>query len=68
MKADILSLKMYAGIQERSEGFHQLLAKWFPFAIYYPVEDETVDVYAVLDCRRDSKWIVKRLDLPQSDS
>jgi hypothetical protein len=39
-----------------------MLAKRFPFAVYYLIENETIDVYAILDCRRDPEWIVKRLD------
>jgi hypothetical protein len=62
MQADVRSLKVFAGIHEMSEGFHRMLAKRFPFAVYYLIEDETIDVYAILDCRRDPEWIVKRLD------
>ena len=62
IQADVRSLKLYAGIHEMSEGFHRMLAKRFPFAVYYLIETETIDVYAVLDCRRDPGWIVKRLD------
>ena len=31
-------------------------------AVYYLIEDECVDIYATLDCRRDPEWIAKRLD------
>ncbi len=62
IQADVRSLKVYAGIHEMSEGFHRMLAKRFPFAVYYLIERETIDVYAILDCRRDPDWIVKRLD------
>lgn len=62
MQADLRSLKVFGGIHEMSDGFHRLLAKRFPFAVYYLIERETIDVYAVLDCRRDPDWIVKRLD------
>ena len=66
MQADVRSLKVFAGIHEMSEGFHRILAKRFPFAVYYLIEDETIDVYAILDCRRDPEWIVKRLDSPRT--
>ena len=62
IQADVRSLKLYAGIHEMSEGFHRMLARRFPFAVYYLIENETIDVYAILDCRRDPEWIVKRLD------
>jgi plasmid stabilization system protein ParE len=59
--ADVQSLRLYAGIHERAEGFHRMLAKRFPFAIYYLIEEERIDIYAILDCRRDPNWIMKRL-------
>lgn len=62
MRANVRSLKVFAGIHELSDGFHRMLAKRFPFAVYYLIEHETIDVYAILDCRRDPEWIVKRLD------
>lgn len=55
--ADIDSLKLYAGIHRRVLGYHCLLAKRFPFAIYYEVSSKEVRVWHVLDCRRDPKWI-----------
>lgn len=61
MWADVRSLKVFAGIHETSDGFYRLLAKRFPFAVYYLIEQETIDVYAILDCRRAPEWIVKRL-------
>jgi plasmid stabilization system protein ParE len=62
IQADVRSLKIYAGIHEMSEGFHRMLAKRFPFAVYYLIQNENIHVYAILDCRRDPEWIVKRLD------
>ncbi|NQT12584.1 MAG: type II toxin-antitoxin system RelE/ParE family toxin [Planctomycetes bacterium] len=61
IQADVRSLQLYAGIHEMAEGFHRMLVKRFPFAVYYLIEDECVDIYAILDCRRDPEWIVKRL-------
>ena len=49
--ADIESLQLYGGIHEVAFGYHRSLAKTFPFAIYYRIEETTVKVYAVLDCR-----------------
>lgn len=61
--ADIDSLCLYGGIHARSEkGFYRLLAKRFPFAVYYRLEhDDIVFVYAVLDCRRRPAWTRNRL-------
>jgi len=38
VQADVKSLHIYAGIHEIVGGFHRMLAKRFPFAIYYLVE------------------------------
>jgi hypothetical protein len=59
--ADIDSLKLYGGIHRKSFGWHRSLAKRFPFAIYYEVKAEQIFVRAVLDCRRDPKWIRQKL-------
>ena len=51
---DIDSLALYGGIHRKVFGFHCLLAKRFPPAIYYRVEDRnTAAVYRILDCRQD---------------
>lgn len=60
--ADIESLYLYAGIHIVISGYHRLLAKRFPFAVYYKLKDKTIFVYAVLDCRRDPTWIKRRLE------
>jgi hypothetical protein len=44
-----------------SDGFCQMLVKRFPFAVYYLHEGQVIEIYAILDCRRDPEWIVKRL-------
>ncbi|PAU76893.1 MULTISPECIES: type II toxin-antitoxin system RelE/ParE family toxin [Halomonadaceae] len=61
LSADIDSLRHHAGIHQRVFGFHRLLAKRFPFAIYYSVNADEVRVYAILDCRRAPEWIRQRL-------
>lgn len=59
--SDIDSLRLYAGIHLKVFGFHRLLSKRFPYAIYYTVENETAFVWAVLDCRQDPDKIRERL-------
>ena len=59
--SDIDSLQIYAGIHALHFGYHRLLSKRFPFAIYYRVENEIARVRAVLDCRRNPAWIRERL-------
>lgn len=51
--SDIDSLLLYAGIHRKVFGFHRALSKRFPHGIYYLIEDETVVVYRVLDCRQN---------------
>ena len=59
--SDIDSLQLYAGIHAVYFGYHRLLSKRFPFAVYYRVEGDVADVYAVLDCRRDPGWTRNQL-------
>lgn len=59
--SDIDSLQVYAGIHPILFGYHRLLSKRFPFAVYYLIENASVRVYAVLDCRRNPAWIHDRL-------
>lgn len=60
--ADIESLRLYGGVHRQAyRNYHRLLSKRFPFAVFYKVEQETVFVHAVVDCRRDPAWIRKRL-------
>ena len=59
--SDIDSLQIYAGIHGLHFGYHRLLAKRFPFAIYYRIENQAIRVYAILDCRRNPAWVRNRL-------
>ena len=52
--SDIDTLMLYAGIHRKVLGFHRLLSKRFPHAIYYQIEAENeAVVYRVLDCRQN---------------
>jgi plasmid stabilization system protein ParE len=53
--SEIDSLLLYAGIHRRVFGFHRLLSRRFPYAIYYRKNERTVEVWRVLDCRQDPK-------------
>ena len=60
--SDIGSLVISAAMHSVHFGkYRRLLSKRFPFAVYYQVMDQTVLVYAVLDCRRRPAWIRNRL-------
>ncbi len=62
ISADIESLRLYAGIHPVFFGkYHRLLAKRFPFAIYYRVIGEEIRIYAVFDCRRNPVWLKEKL-------
>ena len=55
--SDIDSLALYAGIHRKVFGYYRLLAKRFPYAVYYTLEEDVVVVTRVLDLRRDPKRI-----------
>jgi len=60
--SDIDSLVLYGGIHRTVFGFHRVLSKRFPYAIYYRVDGgEVAVVYRVLDCRRDPERIRRTL-------
>jgi hypothetical protein len=51
--SDIDSLQLYAGVHAKVFGYHRLLAKRFPFAVYYKVDGDICLVWRVLDCRQN---------------
>lgn len=59
--AEIDSLVLNAGIHRIQFGYHRLLAKRFPYAIYYRVSRDEAVVHRVLDCRRDPRRIRREL-------
>jgi plasmid stabilization system protein ParE len=59
--SDIDSLRLYGGIHRKVFGYHRLLSKRFPYAVYYSLEAETLLVQAILDCRRDPQRTQKKL-------
>ena len=62
IEADVRALSIYGGIHLKVAGFHRMLVREFPSALYYLREKSTIDIYAILDCRRDPSWIRDRLD------
>ena len=59
--SDIDSLELYTGIHMKVFDFHRLLAKRFPYAVYYQVDGETCIVFRVLDCRQEPEKTTKAL-------
>ncbi len=61
--SDIDSLALYGGIHPTFFGYHRMLSKRFPYAIYYKLENKSVTVvWRVLDLRRNPRKIKKSLE------
>jgi plasmid stabilization system protein ParE len=58
---DIDSLAHHAGSHQKVFGYHRLLAKRFPFAIYYKKEGDICVVWRVLDCRQNPAKTIRAL-------
>ena len=59
--SDIDSLALYAGIHPKVCGWHRMLSKRFPYAVYYAVEGNTAIVWRVLDLRQNPDRIRRAL-------
>lgn len=59
--SEIDSLVLYAGIHRVQLGYHRLLARRFPYAVYYRVLKGEAVVFRVLDCRQNPRRIRKSL-------
>lgn len=59
--SDIDSLAYFGGMHRVVFGHHRLLARRFPFAVYYRIIDGAAVVFAILDCRRNPSWTRERL-------
>jgi plasmid stabilization system protein ParE len=62
LTSDIDSLARYGGIHGVRHGFHRMISRRFPYAIYYRVLDNEAVVFRVLDCRRSPLRIRQILD------
>jgi hypothetical protein len=58
---DIDSLAHLAGNHQKVFGYHRLLAKRFPFAIYYKKDGDVCLVWRVLDCRQNPARTLRAL-------
>ena len=61
LREDLRTLETISGIHEVYRGFYRKLSQRFPFAIYYLLTDDIVDVVAILDCRLNPKSTDTRL-------
>lgn len=64
---DIDGLLKHGGVHAKHLGFHRMMSCRFPFAIFYDVNGDAIDIYAVLDCRQDPEAINKRLEAERLD-
>lgn len=61
--SEIDSLALFAGIHRKVFGSHRMLARRFPYAIYYRMnEPETAVVWRVLDLRQHPARIRRALE------
>lgn len=66
--SDIRSLIIYAGVHEvHFNIYNRKIARRFPYAIYYTVEDDLVRVFGVIDTRRDPVSIEDRFSAIDSE-
>ncbi len=51
-----------AGIHHQTkQGFHKMIARRFPYAIFYRLSGDAAEVFAILDGRRSPDWIQQQL-------
>ncbi len=61
--SDIRSLRISGGGHQVVSGsYRRKVCKKFPFSIYYKLEHSEINVYRVLDNRRDPAWISEQLN------
>lgn len=58
---DIDGLLKHGGVHAKYRGFYRAISHRFPFAIFYDLNGNVIDIYAVLDCRQDPATIDSRL-------
>lgn len=59
--ADIDALLLYAGVHEQHFGYYRTLATRFPFAVYYRLNADDIEIWRVLDCRSNPHRIRRAL-------
>ena len=61
LSAEIESLHLYAGVHRKYLGYFRMYSRRFPYAVYYRITADEIQVYRILDCRRDPRWIRNQL-------
>lgn len=58
---EIRALSQNTGVHKKVYGYHRMLSKRFPYAIFYDIKGQSARVWAVLDCRREPERMRERL-------
>jgi len=59
--SDVDALLIHAGVHEQHFGYYRALSKRFPYAIYYRLTEDEIQVWRVLDCRSHPRRIRQAL-------
>jgi hypothetical protein len=66
--ADVESLQIYAGIHRRHFDFYRMLAKRFPYAVYYDLNETHITIVAIFPLRRSPAWLADQFRERLSES
>ena len=55
--SDIESLHIHAGVHQRKFGWYRMLARRFPYAVFYELSTQHITVVAALPLRRSPRWL-----------
>lgn len=61
MLASLTKLAEISGVHARFDRYHRMIEKTYHLGIYYRESGEDTLVLAILDLRRDPKWIREQL-------
>ena len=61
MYSELESLCLFAGIHNKKFGFYRMLTRKFPYSVYYRISEDVVQIWRILDNRRNPKWIEDQL-------
>lgn len=59
--SDIDALLLHAGVHRRVFGYFRALSNRFPYAIYYHIQHNSIQVWRVLDCRQEPGQVNDKL-------
>ena len=59
--SDIDALELYAGVHMKVFDYHRMLARRFPYAVYYRIDGDGCVVFRVLDCRQEPEKTTEAL-------